>query len=214
VDVRLGEGVIELRGGERVEEVVTASGARVPCAFVVVGVGVRPDVAWLAGSGLALGNGVLVDSGCQTSAPGIFAVGDAAEWPYTPAGAARSLRVRLEHWDNALRQGEVAAFNLLGRHVSYAPVPYFWSDQYDWRTQMAGVAPRWDRLVLRGRPDDGAFAACYVYEGRLRAALAVNRVREFLALKKLVAAGATLRPEELADDSVDLKALAARAGGQ
>lgn len=209
VDVRMGAGVRELCGAGRVQEVITSDGARIRCGLAVIAVGVRPTIDWLAGSGLALGQGVLVDERCATSAPGIYAAGDLAEWPYTPAGG-ETMRVRLEHWDNALRQGEAAALAMLGGTTLYQPLPYFWSDQYDWRVQVAGYAVTWDRVVLRGQPAEGSFVAGYLADGRLRMAVAVNRVREFLALKKLVAAGAALPPTVLADDATDLRALANR----
>jgi 3-phenylpropionate/trans-cinnamate dioxygenase ferredoxin reductase subunit len=209
VDLRLGEGVAAFHGAARVEEVVTTSGARLPCAFVVVGVGVRPAVGWLAGSGLKLDNGVRVDDYCETSTPGIFAAGDVACWPYRPVEA-EAQWVRLEHWDNALRQGAAAARNLLGRREPYAPVPYFWSDQYDRQLHVVGHAPVWEQLVLRGDPLASTFAAFYLAGGRVRAALAVNRPRELVTLKKLV--GAAVEPRLLADEESDLRALIPKPG--
>jgi 3-phenylpropionate/trans-cinnamate dioxygenase ferredoxin reductase component len=206
VDLRLGEGVAALRGAGRVEEVVTTSGARIPCALVVAGLGVRPADAWLRGSGLDLDDGVRVDAFCETSAPGIFAVGDMARWPYHPAGAEHAEWVRVEHWDNALRQGEAAARNLLGRHMPFAPVPYFWSDQYDLKLHFVGLARSWDRVVLRGWPRDGTFIAFYLAAGRVTAALSANRVRDLVPLKRLV--GTTPDETALADDHVDLRSLA------
>ncbi len=152
VEVLTGETVAAIRGAERAEEVVTGSGARIPCAFVVVGTGVRPALGWLADSGLALENGVMVDATCESSAPGIFAAGDIANWPYQPAATAPALRVRLEHWDNALRQGETVARNLLGEGAVYHHIPYFWSDQYDLKLQFVGYTPEWDEIVVRGAP--------------------------------------------------------------
>lgn len=207
VTMRLGVGVRELRGIDHVEEVVLVDGTRIPCGLAVIAVGVRPDIDWIRGSGIALGQGILTDAHCATSIPGIFAAGDCAEWPYAPVGGTPQM-VRLEHWDNALRQGEVSARAILGDMSPFAPVPYFWSDQYDWHAQVAGVASTWDRVVLRARPAAGSFAACYLSAGRLRMALAVNRVPEFLALKKLVAAGSAVPPETLADESTDLRSLA------
>ncbi|HEU5438046.1 MAG TPA: FAD-dependent oxidoreductase [Ktedonobacterales bacterium] len=218
VDLRLGEAVAAFRGDGRVEEVVTASGARIPCALALVGVGVRPADEWLAGSGVARQDGVLVDAFCQTSVPDVFAAGDVANWPYTPpgsgsgagadAGGLPAERVRVEHWDNALRQPEAAARAMLGRPASYAPVPYFWSDQYDLKLQYVGYARRWDQLVTRGRLDDGTLAAFYLAGGRIAAALSANRPRELVALKRLV--GAALDPSLLADAALDFKALLAR----
>ncbi|HEV8194847.1 MAG TPA: FAD-dependent oxidoreductase [Ktedonobacterales bacterium] len=207
VDLRLSEGVAEIRGTGRVEEVVTASGEHISCSFVVIGVGVAPAVEWLQGSGLVLDNGVAVDEFCESSAPGIFAAGDVASWPYQQAGAAAPARVRLEHWDNALRQGEVAARNLLGQQAPYTPVPYFWSDQYNLHLQYVGYATTWERLVFRGTPGSESWIAFYLRAGRVAAALAVNRVRDLVPLKKLV--GMAVAPETLADESADLRALAA-----
>lgn len=219
VDLRLGETVAAFRGAGRVEEVVTASGARVPCTLALVGVGVRPADEWLAGSGIARQNGVLVDAFCQTNAPDVFAAGDVANWPYTPPGASPAgnaggpplptERVRVEHWDNALRQPEVAARAMLGRPIPYTPVSYFWSDQYDLKLQYVGYARHWEQLVTRGRLDDGTLAAFYLAGGRIAAALAVNRPRELVALKRLV--GAALDPALLADPALDFRALLARA---
>ncbi len=203
VDLRLGEGITAVRGAGRAEEVLTTAGARIPCALVVVGVGMRPADAWLRGSGLALDDGVLVDELCQTSAPGIFAAGDVARWPYQLSGE----RVRLEHYDNALRQGDVAARNMLDQRQPYTPVPYFWSDQYDLKLQYVGYAHPEDQVVLRGQPLQEPFVAFYLRDGRLRAALAANRVRDLATLKRLIAARVAPDPALLADDAVPLKSL-------
>ncbi|HLJ80041.1 MAG TPA: FAD-dependent oxidoreductase [Ktedonobacterales bacterium] len=210
VDLRLRAGVAAFHGADQVEEVVTTSGERIPCACVVVGIGMRPVVGWLEGSGVALGgsgDGVLVDERCETSVPGVFAAGDIACWPYQQAGVDAPERVRLEHFDNALRQGEAAARNMLGQGKPFAPVPYFWSEQYDLFMQYVGYTRTWERVVFRGDPASGEpFAAFYLASGRVRAALAVNRVRELAALKKLI--GAPVAPETLADEGTDLKELA------
>jgi len=207
VELRLGEGVTAFRGTRRVEEVETTAGARIPCDLAVVGVGVRPATDWLHGAGLALENGVVVDRFCATSAPGIYAAGDVATWPYQPAGAASATRVRMEHYDNALRQGEAAARNMLGREAPYAPVPYFWSDQYDLQLQMVGYAPAWDQMVLRGSIEARSLAAFYLARGRLRAVVLINRVRDLGPARRLVAAGAILDPAQLADDTMELRRL-------
>ncbi len=205
VTLRLGEGVAAFGGQHHVEEVVTTSGARIPCDLAIVGVGMRPATDWLRGSGVAINDGVLVDQFCQTNALGVYAAGDVARCPYTQAGLPQPEMVRLEHFDNGLRQGEAAARNLLGKQVPYTPVPYFWSDQYDLVLQYVGYAPGWDQLVLRGQPESGSFAAFYLAEGRIRAALGVNRVRELAALKKLI--GVAADAAQLADESVNLRTL-------
>jgi len=206
VDVRTGETVAAIRGHGRAEEVVTASGARIPCEFVVVGAGVRPATDWLTDSGLTLANGVVVDTTCASSAPGIFAAGDVANWPYQPAESAPPLRVRLEHWDNALRQGETVARNLLGEGVIYRHIPYFWSDQYDLKLQYVGYTPTWDQIVVRGNPPE-SFVAFYLLAGRVRAAFSSNRQRDLVTLKKLVGADPLLPLDLLRDDQRPLKEL-------
>jgi 3-phenylpropionate/trans-cinnamate dioxygenase ferredoxin reductase subunit len=209
VDLRLGEGVTAMRGAHRVEEVVTSSGAHIPAATVVIGVGVRPNDGWLSNSDLKLADGVVVDNYCATNLPGVYAAGDVARWPYRPAGVAEAL-LRLEHYDNAIRQAENAARNMLGEQVAYAPVPYFWTEQYDWMAQYIGYAERWDHLVRRGDPASGAGSIFYLDAGRLRAVLSINRPRDLGSLRKLVGAGAQVDPTLLADESLDLRELARR----
>jgi 3-phenylpropionate/trans-cinnamate dioxygenase ferredoxin reductase subunit len=209
VDLRLGEGVSAIRGVDRVEEVVTSSGARIPAATVVIGVGVRPADGWLASPGLARADGVVVDEYCATNLPGVYAAGDVARWPYRPAGDAETL-VRLEHYDNAIRQAESAARNMLGESVAYSPVPYFWTEQFGWMAQFIGYAERWDQLVYRADPASGSGAVFYLDAGRLRAALSINRIRDLGALRKLVGAGAQLDTALLANESLDLRELAKR----
>jgi 3-phenylpropionate/trans-cinnamate dioxygenase ferredoxin reductase subunit len=213
VDLRLSEGVTAIHGAGRVEEVVTSSGARIPAATVIIGVGVRPADSWLASSGLTLADGVVVDEYCATNLPGVYAAGDVARWPYHPAGGAETL-VRLEHYDNAIRQAENAARNMLAttssERVPYAPVPYFWTEQFDWMAQYIGYAERWDQLVYRGEPASGAGAIFYLDSGRLRAVLSINRIRDLGALRKLVGAGAQLDSALLADESLDLRELTKR----
>lgn len=205
VDLRLGEGVAAFRGDTWIEAVETTSGEVIPCAMALVGVGMRPTTEWLEDSGVALGDGVLVDAFCETNVPGIFAAGDAANWPYTAPDGGHAERVRLEHWDNALRQGEAAARNMLGARRPFTPIPYFWSDQYDLKLQYVGHARTWDTLVLRGDPTSSAYAAFYLADGQIRAALAVNRIRDLVPLKKLI--GARLAPSILADENTELRSL-------
>lgn len=206
VDLRTGETVAAFRGARRVEEVVTASGTALPCDVAVVGVGVVPEVGWLDGSGVAVGNGVLVDELCATSRPGVYAAGDVANWPHPLFGE----RLRVEHFDNAQEQGVAAAWRMLGERAPYAPVPYFWSDQYDATLQHVGHASPDDEVVFRGQPGGDAWAAFYLREGRLRAALGLNRPREVFGARRLIAAQVHPTREELRDEQVDLRRLALR----
>lgn len=203
VDLRLGEGVAALRGHGRVEQVVTASGALIDCDFVVVGVGVSPATGWLDGSGVALGNGVLVDEYCRASAPNVFAAGDVAHWWHPTLGE----RLRVEHFDHAQHHGVAAARNMLGAGAAYAPVPYFWSEQYDVKLHYVGHASGNDEAVLRGRIGDEAWSVFYLRDGRVRAALAVNRYKDAAAARKIIAAARPVDPAVLADEGSDLRAL-------
>ncbi len=206
VDLRLGEGVAAIRGAGRAEEVVTASGQRIPCDLVVIGVGVHPEVGWLEGSGLAVQNGVVVDELCRTSIPDVYAAGDVANWWHPVLGE----RLRVEHWDNAQNQGIAAAKSMLGKGEPYAPVPYFWSDQYDLTLQYVGHASGSDEIVFRGPVEPTRLLAFYLRDGRLRACLGINRLREVSAVRRLLRSGIPVSREQLEDETVDLRKLASR----
>lgn len=207
VDLRLGESVAAFDGHERVEAVETASGERIPCALALVAVGVRPADDWLRGAAdVRLDDGVWVDQFCATTAPGVSAAGDIARWPYQPPYASAPTWMRLEHFDHALRQGAVAARNLLGERVPYTQVPYFWSEQYGLMLQYVGHATTWDTEISRGVPGEQSFLHFYLSGGRIVAALAVNRIRDLAPLKKLL--GATISPDILVSEDADLRALA------
>jgi 3-phenylpropionate/trans-cinnamate dioxygenase ferredoxin reductase subunit len=203
VDVRTAERVVAFRGNGMLEQVVTASGLVVECDLAVVGVGVTPAVDWLRDSGLALDNGILVDECCRTNLPGVYAAGDAANAWNPRLGQ----RLRAEHFDNAQHQGVAAARSMLGSVEPYAPVPFFWSDQYDLSIQYVGHADGEDRVVLRGSPASDSWSAFYLRGEQLRAALAVNRPRDLSASRALLAQQISPTPEQLADESCDLKAL-------
>jgi 3-phenylpropionate/trans-cinnamate dioxygenase ferredoxin reductase subunit len=191
VDLRLGVGVEGFDSGDdgRVHRVRLTDGSALDTDVVVVGVGVTPNTAWLEGSGLTIADGVVCDAWCQ-AAPGIVAAGDVARWPNPLFGQT----MRVEHWTNAVEQAEAAARTLLrGRDGTdpYAPVPYFWSDQYDTKIQYLGHASGDDELTVQeGSPDEGRFVAVYGHEGRLTAALLFNRPGRVPQYKKLIAAGA------------------------
>ncbi|MEV8631758.1 FAD-dependent oxidoreductase [Streptosporangium sp. NPDC051023] len=179
-----------------------ADGSRIEADVVVTGVGVRPAVEWLAGSGIELGNGVVTDEHLRTSIPGVVAVGDCAAWWSRRYGR----RLRVEHWDTALGAPEVAAAALMGGDAVYDPVPYFWSEQFGHMVQYAGHHEG-ERLVLRGDPAaDAKWGACWVGEdGRLAAVLAVNRPRDLLQGRRLIEGGQRLAVDRLADPAVALR---------
>jgi 3-phenylpropionate/trans-cinnamate dioxygenase ferredoxin reductase subunit len=206
VDLRLGEGVAAFEGAGRVERVVTSSGAAIDCDLVVAGVGVEPAVETVAGTAVALDDGVVVDERCRSSVPGILAAGDVARHLHPVAGR----HIRVEHWQNAVRQGQVAARSLLGAgDAVHDDVPWFWSDQYDCNIQYAGFAEPWDRLVVRGSLEERRFIAFQLRETRIVAAVAFNQGRDLRRATPLIRAGVAVDPERLADPGVDLRGLAA-----
>lgn len=173
----VGTGVAGLVGTGRVEAVELTDGTRLPADVVVVGIGAIPNTEWLAGSGVALGNGVLTDARCATTVPGVVAVGDcAAAW-----SASRERHVRIEHWTHALEQPATAVATLLGTgRPAPTPVPYFWSDQYGSRIQFAGSRHADDVVrVLEGSCADRSFLAVYERDGHPVAVLGMNQPRLF-----------------------------------
>ena len=197
VDLRTSVGVEGLDGSGRVERVRLAGGGSVPADVVVVGVGVVPATGWLESSGLELRNGVVCDQTCATAAPGVVAAGDIARWPNPLFGE----EMRIEHWSNAVEQGAAAAKRLLTSDEAaepFAPVPYFWSDQYDTKIQFLGrSAPDDAMAVVDGSLEDGRFVALFGRARRLVGALAFNRPRQLMAYRRLIA-GATSWDDALA----------------
>ncbi len=175
VDLRLGVGVVRLEGDDHVERVRLTDGTLLDADVVVVGIGVVPNTDWLEGSGLAIDNGVLCDETCL-AAPGVVACGDVARWPNPRFDEV----MRVEHWDNAVAMGGHAARTLLAdlagrRGEPFAPVPWFWSDQYDRKIQLAGrTAPDDQVKVVAGDLGERRFVAMYGRAGRLVGILGMN----------------------------------------
>ncbi|MDE0653905.1 MAG: FAD/NAD(P)-binding oxidoreductase [bacterium] len=189
VDLRLGVGVDSITGTDRVEQVVLSDGTRLDADVVVVGVGVIPNTEWLEGSGLQIDNGVACDETCL-AAPGVVAAGDVARWPNRLFGQS----MRVEHWDNAIEQGMAAAKRLLAGEGAepFAPVPWFWSDQYDRKIQLAGRSgPDDEVVVVTGSLEERRFAAVYGRAGRIVAVLGFNRPRHVMQYRRLIARGAS-----------------------
>lgn len=193
VDLRVGVGVDGFDGSGRVERVRLADGSAVDADVVVVGVGVAPETGWLDGSGLTIDNGVVCDDACF-AAEGVVAAGDVARWPNPVFGET----MRVEHWDNAIQQGRHAAANLLRglqgtAPEPYAPVPWFWSDQYDAKIQYAGrAAPNDEVTVITGSVDERKFAAVYGRRGRVVGVLAIDTPRPVAMLRRRIAQGVTV----------------------
>jgi 3-phenylpropionate/trans-cinnamate dioxygenase ferredoxin reductase component len=189
VDLRLDTGVTGFEGTDRVEAVRLTDGTAVEADVVLVGIGVAPATEWLEGSGLTLDNGVVCDATCL-AAPGITAAGDVARWESPRFG--RPLRI--EHWEHAIQQGEAAGRRLLTDDATaepFDPVPWFWSDQYDRKIQLAGVAAPHDRIeVVIGSVEERRFVALYGHEGAVTAVLGINRPRHVMQLRPHVEARA------------------------
>ena len=182
-----------------------ATGADFPAAdLVVVGVGAIPNVELARDAGLAVDDGILVDAQCRTNDPAILAIGDCARQHNPLVGRA----LRLESVHNALEQGRIAAATVGGRPAPAPQVPWFWSDQYDVKLQMAGLSAGHDQAVVRGDPVRGqSFAVFYLREGRLIAIDAVNRASEFMLSRQLIGEGARPDSARLADEGVAVKDL-------
>jgi NADPH-dependent 2,4-dienoyl-CoA reductase/sulfur reductase-like enzyme len=205
VDLRLGVGVDSVTGGAdgRVASVSLGDGTSLDADVVLVGIGVVPAVGWLDGSGLTIDDGVVCDATCL-AAPGVVAAGDVARWPHPLHGS-----VRIEHWDNAQEQGAHAARTLLAdldgrRGEPFAPVPWFWSDQYDRKLQVAGRAPATHARVrvVGGSVDDRKFVALYGADdddGPVTAVLGMNSPAAVMRWRSRIVAGLTW-PDALATD--------------
>jgi 3-phenylpropionate/trans-cinnamate dioxygenase ferredoxin reductase subunit len=174
-----------------------------PADLVIVGVGILPDVTLAAAAGLRCDNGVWVDEQCRTSDANVYAAGDCTNHPSVRYGR----RVRLESVDNAVEQAKTAAANICGRSARHEHIPWFWSDQYDVKLQIAGLSEGYDRTVLRGDPAGGSFALYYFAGDELLAVDAINSMRDFMTGKKWLAERKRPDPALLADTTVDLKTL-------
>ncbi|KTT69508.1 NAD(P)/FAD-dependent oxidoreductase [Sphingomonas sanguinis] len=204
VTVRLNDGVTCIEGEGAVTGVRLADGVVLPAQLVIVGIGIVPAVAPLVIAGAAGENGVTVDAQGRTSLPHVFAIGDCAAHANAFADGAV---IRLESVQNANDQATVVARTIMGRDVAYYAVPWFWSNQYDLKLQTVGLSTGHDRTVLRGDPATRSFSVVYLRKGRVIALDCVNAMRDFVQGKALVADGATVAEDALADTDRPLKTL-------
>jgi len=201
VDIREGVGLERLTGEGQVQAALLSDGTELDVDMVIVGVGIVPDTALAEDAGLATDNGIAVDAQGRTSDPAIWAAGDCASFPYG------SGRLRLESVPNAIDMADCVADNIMGKGRDYVPKPWFWSDQYDVKLQIAGLGTGHDRIVTRGA---GAAVSFWYYAGdRLLAVDAMNDPRAYMVGKRLIEAGKTADPARVADLGTDLKALLA-----
>jgi|FEC22Drversion2_1045045.scaffolds.fasta_scaffold00355_4 3-phenylpropionate/trans-cinnamate dioxygenase ferredoxin reductase component len=181
---------------------VVCEDAQYDADIVVVGAGAVPNVELAREAGLAVEDGIVVDAEGRTDDASIFAIGDCTSQHHELAGR----RLRLESVHNALEQARIAAAAICGKKPPAVQVPWFWSDQYDVKMQMAGLSAGHDKAVVRGNPDSGrSFAVFYLREGTLIAVDAVNRAPEFMMSKQLIAERARIDPSRLCNESVAMK---------
>lgn len=205
VDARLSARVTAIEGSARVASVRLADGTRLPAELVLLGVGAAPDATLAGAAGLPCPNGITVDALMRTPDAQVFAIGDVAYHPNPHAGG----HVRLESVQGAIDQAKCAAAAILGHAQPYAALPWFWSDQFDTKLQIAGYGAGHDQAVPRGDPAGGKFSVFLYRAGRLVAVESVNRAADHMLARRLLAAGRSVPPALAADPSADLKALAA-----
>jgi len=193
-------GLERLPGKTRITGARLSDGREIAADFAIVGVGILPVTALAEAAGLALENGIRTDAQGRTSDPAIWAAGDCASFPW------RGDRLRLESVQNAIDQAELVAENMLGAGKSYTPVPWFWSDQYDTKLQIAGLNTGYDRIVTRG-PQGDAVSFWYFKGERLLAVDAMNDPRAYMVGKRLLELGRTVAPAAVASPTTNLKAL-------
>ncbi len=205
VKFRLSTKVRALRGKKRVKQVVLDNDEEIRADLVIIGAGILPNTQLAREAGLDVADGIVVDDRCQTSDPDIFAVGDCTSHP----NDIYDRYLRLESVHNALEQAKTAANNICGKETHYCDVPWFWSDQFDLKLQIAGLSDGYDDIVIRGNPAERSFACLYLRKGRLIAVDAVNAPRDFMQSKALIAAQVIIPSQQLADPDNSLKELGA-----
>lgn len=201
VDLREGTGLDHLTGEGHVSGAVLSDGTKLEVDFVVVGIGIVPETALAEQAGLQIENGMRVDSHARTSDPTVFAAGDCASFPY------RSARIRLESVPNAIEQAEIAAQNMAGGDAEYHAKPWFWSDQYDTKLQIAGLNTGYDNIVVRPGPREGTQSVWYFRGADLLAVDAMNDPRAYMIGKRMIEAGTSPAAEAVANPQIDLKSL-------
>jgi 3-phenylpropionate/trans-cinnamate dioxygenase ferredoxin reductase subunit len=210
VELRPGEQVAAFEGADRLEGIVTAAGHRISCDFAVAGIGIEPDILPVA---VAQDNGILADEFCRASAPDVYVAGDVANHLHPLFG-----RVRVEHFNNAEKQGAAAARSMLGSTAPYDYLHSFWSDQYEHKLEYVGHSAKWDEFAVRGSVEEAKLVGFYLVGGVVQAAVGLDRGGdpeldlggEMAACACLVAARARPAPAVLADDRTDLWSLTGR----
>ncbi|SFX58755.1 3-phenylpropionate/trans-cinnamate dioxygenase ferredoxin reductase subunit [Paracoccus pantotrophus] len=200
VEIVEGTGIARITGSDAADGVELTDGRRLPADLVICGIGIAPETALAEAAGLAIDNGIATDALGRTSDPAIWAAGDCASFPTSDG------RLRLESVGNAIDMAEAVAANMLGADAPYVPKPWFWSDQFDAKLQIAGLNLGYDRVVTRPAANGGS--VWYFRGGRLIAVDALNDARAYMIGKRLIEAGRSPEPEAVAE-AAELKALMA-----
>ena len=200
VEIITGAGLDDLRGHNgQVTAAVLADGRMLPCDLVIVGIGVTPNAELAEEAGLAVANGIVVDEYCRTADPAIYAAGDCTSFPH------RGGHLRLESVPHAIAHGEAAALAIAGQPQPYVAKPWFWSDQYDVKLQIAGLNQGYDRVVTRGPGTAGDYSVWYFRGETLLAVDAMNAAGAYMVGKRLIESGLSVSPAQVADPSADVK---------
>jgi 3-phenylpropionate/trans-cinnamate dioxygenase ferredoxin reductase subunit len=203
VTMHFSDSVERFEGDGRLERVVTESGKQIDADVAVIGVGTEPAVEIMAGTGLDQGGGIPVGGSLETTVPGVFAAGDVALHDHPVFGP-----IRVEHYDNAVKMGEHSAHAMLGSAEAFDDSHWFWSDQYDSKIEMAGYAPTWDRMVIRGSLEERSFCAFLLDAGGVvRSTVSLDWKRDVRRSFGLISSQVAPDPEALADPDVDLRKL-------
>jgi 3-phenylpropionate/trans-cinnamate dioxygenase ferredoxin reductase subunit len=202
VEMVFNDTVKRFEGSGRLERVVTDNGRAIECSFAVVGIGTDPAAEPMRGRGIGVGGAIEVDAQLLTAIPGVFAAGDVASHDHPVFG-----RIRVEHYDNAVKMGQTAARNALGRAEIFDDPHWFWSDQYDSNIQMSGYAPTWDRMVIRGSLSQRSYCAFLLQGGRLRSAISMDWKRDVRRSFELIRRQVQVDETLLADPDVDPRTL-------
>lgn len=201
VELLEGVGLKRLLGEKVLEGAELSNGARVELDLAIAGIGIEPATGLAEVAGLAIDNGIRTDAKGRTSDPSVWAAGDCCSFPW------QGRRIRLESVQNAIDQAELVAENIMGADKDYNPTPWFWSDQYDAKLQIAGLGTGYDRIVVRPGADDAAASHWYFRGGRLLAVDAVNDSRSYMVAKRLLEMGKNVDPDAVSDPATNLKAL-------
>ncbi|TBN39816.1 pyridine nucleotide-disulfide oxidoreductase [Paracoccus subflavus] len=202
VDILEGTGISHITGTGRADGVALNDGRELPADLIVVGIGVLPDTALAQAAGLAVENGIATDALGRTSDPAIWAAGDCASLPWQGG------RLRLESVGNAIDMAEAVADNILGANTPYQPRPWFWSDQFDAKLQIAGLGTGHDRIITRPGEGRHGGSVWYFRQGRLLAVDALNDARAYMIGKRLIEAGRSPDPDAIVA-AADLRTLLA-----